>query len=135
MDADVDAGVDAGAGMALTVLVLHASADLRERTAGALRQAGMAVALSGDGSEGLALLQDRRVDAIITGIALPGLDGFGFIEAVRRQERLRAVPILVLSTATLPELKSRARNAGAAGWLPQPFDARQLVASVRAVTG
>ncbi|WP_233253363.1 response regulator [Paracoccus binzhouensis] len=121
--------------MALTVLVQHASAELRDRTAAALRQAGMAVAVSGDGNQGLALLQGCRVDAIVTGIALPGLDGFGFIEAVRRQERLRAVPILVLSTSTLPELKSRARSAGAAGWLPQPFDAQKLVATVRAVTG
>lgn len=121
--------------MSLTILVQHADAELRESAAAALRGAGMAVVLAGDGTEGLALLARQDVDAILTGINMPGLDGFGFIEAVRQQDRLRAVPILVFSVCSMPELKTRARNAGAAGWLPQPFDPQRLVETVLAVTG
>ena len=99
--------------MGLTILVQHADVELRDRAAAALGGAGMAVVPAGDAAEGLALLDHRDVDAILTGINLPGLDGFGFIEAVRQRERLRAVPILVLSGCAAPELKTRARNAGA----------------------
>ena len=121
--------------MTLTILVQHADPGTRGLAAAALVDAGMTVVETSDGKQGLALLERQPVDAILTGINMPGLDGFGFIEAVRQQERLRAVPILVLSAHAMPELKTRARNAGAAGWLPHPFDPRRLVETVLAVTG
>ena len=74
-----------------------------------------------------------RPHVIITGISMPLLDGFGFIEAVRRLDYLRAVPILVMSANTSGELRTRARNIGASGWLPYPLESRQLVETVRAV--
>ena len=58
-----------------------------------------------------------------------------FIEGVRNGERHRATPILVLSTESAPELKSRARNAGATGWIVKPFKADSLVEAIRRVSG
>jgi len=121
--------------MALTVLVQHANPDLRDSVSAALVAAGMKVWPSWDGSEGLALLQAAPVDAILTGINMRKLCGFGFMEAVRRQPRLRDIPILVMAISATPELKARARNAGAAGWLPYPVDTARLVETLRIVTG
>lgn len=66
---------------------------------------------------------------------MPRLDGFSFIEAVRKIDRHRATPILVLTTESAPELKARARNAGATGWIVKPFDPKKLVRSIQMVTG
>ena len=64
---------------------------------------------------------------------MPKLDGFGFIEGVRKTERHRAVPILVLTTESDAEKKERARSAGATGWIVKPFDPVKLVDAVRRV--
>lgn len=119
--------------MTLTVLVQHADKSLLDSVSDALTLAGITMLRAVDGADGLALLQGHRVDAIITGLNMPNLDGFSFIEAVRQQEHLGLVPILMLSRADMPELRARARNAGASGWLPQPFDGEKLVAMIRAV--
>lgn len=121
--------------MVLTVLVQHDDVVLRTKACAALEAAGIAVIPAADGAEALGLLDEARVDAIVTGVNISGLDGFAFIEAVRQQPALRAVPILVVSAEAMPDLKTRARNAGAAGWLPHPFDPQRLVETVLAVTG
>jgi two-component system chemotaxis response regulator CheY len=62
---------------------------------------------------------------------MPNLDGFGFIEAVRSEDR--STPILVLTTESDDAKKQRARSAGASGWIVKPFDPDKLVGAVRRV--
>ena len=101
-----------------------------------LVSAGMMVTTADDGLHGLQLLEQMdRPDAIISDINMPRLDGFGFIRAVRGIEHLRAVPILVLTTESAPELRARARTAGATGWIVKPFDPGRLIRSLRLVAG
>ena len=122
--------------MSLSILAVDDSRTMREMLSMALRSAGMEVVTAEDGVHGLEVLEGgARPDAIISDINMPRLDGFGFIEAVRRMDHLRAVPILVLTTESAPELKARARNAGATGWVIKPFDPVKLVRSIQMVTG
>jgi two-component system chemotaxis response regulator CheY len=79
--------------------------------------------------------QAGRFDAVITDINMPRMDGFGVIEALRKGGRNRRVPILVLTTESGTELKQRARNSGATGWIVKPFDGPALVGVLRRVTG
>jgi two-component system chemotaxis response regulator CheY len=97
--------------------------------------AGFDVHLAEDGVDGIEVLDGLDPDAIITDINMPRMDGFGFIDAVRSQEEHRATPILVLTTESAPELKQRARNAGATGWIVKPFDPQKLVKALTMVTG
>ncbi|PKP89792.1 MAG: response regulator, partial [Alphaproteobacteria bacterium HGW-Alphaproteobacteria-16] len=48
---------------------------------------------------------------------------------------LRATPILVLTTENAPELKARARAAGATGWIVKPFEADKLLRALQMITG
>jgi two-component system chemotaxis response regulator CheY len=77
--------------------------------------------------------QSEGVDVIITDINMPRMDGFGFIDHVRRDPRNRSTPILVLTTESEPAKKQRAKDAGATGWIVKPFDPVKLVAAVRRV--
>ena len=120
--------------LALQVLLQHRHPRMRDPAEAALAAAGCTVTISADVIEGLSQLMLLRPDVIITGISMPQLDGFGFIEAVRRLDYLRTVPILVMSANTSGELRTRARNIGASGWLPHPLESWQLVDTVRAVT-
>jgi CheY-like chemotaxis protein len=71
---------------------------------------------------------------------MAGPDGFALVRAVRRDDALCVLPILVLSAQVMPDLKvpdlkMRERNAGFPGSLGQPFDPWRLVEMVLAVTG
>ena len=91
--------------------------------------------LAEDGQHGLEVLDEGTPDVIITDINMPRLDGFGFIDAVRARDESRLTPILVLTTESSPELKARARDAGATGWIVKPFAQDKLIAALRKVAG
>jgi two-component system, chemotaxis family, chemotaxis protein CheY len=121
--------------MSKTVLTVDDSRTMREMLLVALKDAGYQVLQADDGLNGLEVLKDQRADVIITDINMPRLDGFGFIENVRQDATHRAVPILVLTTESDAEKKSRARNAGATGWIVKPFHPEKLVDAIRRVAG
>jgi len=119
--------------MSVRVLAVDDSRTMRNLLNAALVQAGFDVHLAEDGEDGLKQLQEIHPDVVITDINMPRLDGFGFIEAIRSSRSNRTLPILVLTTESAPELKSRARAAGATGWIVKPFDEVKLVAAIERV--
>ena len=121
--------------MGLQILAVDDSRTIRDMLKMALTQAGFETNLAEDGVHGLEVLDGLSPDAIITDINMPRMDGFGFIEAVRAQPKHRSTPILVLTTESAPELKARARAAGATGWIVKPFDPEKLVRALNTVAG
>ena len=119
--------------MSLTVLAVDDSVTMRNMLEAALSDAGFEVHLAEDGVDGIETLSDLSPDVIITDINMPRLDGFGFVDAVRSTDRLRGIPILVLTTECDPALKQRARDAGATGWMVKPFDETKLISIIRRV--
>ncbi len=121
--------------MTLEVLAVDDSRTMRDMIKMALLPAGFTVHTADDGVHGIEVLEGLEPDAIITDINMPRMDGFGFIDAVRDQDQHRATPILVLTTEAAPELKQRARTAGATGWIVKPFDPEKLVKALQMVAG
>ncbi|MFT4782484.1 MAG: two-component system chemotaxis response regulator CheY [Paracoccaceae bacterium] len=122
--------------MSLSILAVDDSRTIRDMLTLALTQAGFTPTVAEDGVHGLEVLEGmEKPDAIITDINMPRLDGFGFIEAVRTQQAHSATPILVLTTESAPEMKARARAAGATGWIVKPFDPTKLVNALKMVAG
>ena len=117
-----------------TILTVDDSRTMRDMLRLALVEAGYRVVQAIDGVEGLKLLEVERADVIITDINMPNLDGVGFIETgCAGDARHRATPILVLTTESEPEVKDRARKAGATGWIVKPFNPTKLVDAIRRV--
>jgi two-component system chemotaxis response regulator CheY len=120
--------------MSKIILTVDDSKTMREMLKHALNDAGHTVIQADDGVNGVEALQSApKVDVIITDINMPRMDGFEFIDQVRRDPRNRAIPILVLTTESEPAKKQRARDSGATGWIVKPFDPQKLVAAVRRV--
>ncbi|TFL16722.1 response regulator [Jannaschia formosa] len=119
------------------VLAIDDSRTIRDMVRLTLEREGIRSTMAVDGMEGLEILKamDPQPDAILTDVNMPRLDGFGFIEAVRALDVFAGIPILVLTTEGAKELKQRARNAGATGWIVKPFDPARLVVALRTVTG
>jgi two-component system chemotaxis response regulator CheY len=98
-----------------------------------LTGAGFRVVQAYDGAHGLEVLEKEKPDLIVTDINMPVMDGFGFIENVRKKNVHRVTPILVLTTEIDAEKKARAREAGATGWIVKPFNPEKLVEALRRV--
>jgi two-component system chemotaxis response regulator CheY len=114
--------------MIKTILTVDDSRTMRDMLRLSLESAGFRVVQAEDGVHGLEVLAGEMPDVIVTDINMPRMDGFGFIEAVRR-----STPVLVLTTEVDAEKKSRAKAAGATGWIVKPFDPVKLVDAIRRV--
>ena len=120
----------------MQVLAVDDSRTMRDMVRLTLTGAGIDAHLAEDGVHGLEVLDEMAPpDAIITDINMPRMDGFGFIDAVRSQEKYRGIPILVLTTESADDMKARARQAGATGWIVKPFDPQKLVKALKMVAG
>jgi two-component system chemotaxis response regulator CheY len=121
--------------MGKVVLTVDDSRTMRDMLKLALTDAGHTVLQAEDGVHGVEVLnRSSGIDVIITDINMPRMDGFGFIDCVRRDPRCRSTPILVLTTESEPAKKQRAKNSGATGWIVKPFDPIKLVAAVKRVS-
>ncbi len=123
--------------MSLQILAVDDSRTIRDMLNLTLNQVGFTTHLADDGLHGIEVLKSMspEPDAIITDINMPRMDGFGFIEAVRKIEKYRVIPILVLTTESATDLKQRARDAGATGWIVKPFEPKKLIRALQMVTG
>jgi two-component system, chemotaxis family, chemotaxis protein CheY len=119
--------------MTQTILTVDDSRTMRDMLRMALAEAGYIVLQAEDGVHGLEVLQTAMPDVIVTDINMPKMDGFGLIEAVRKDVRYRRVPILVLTTESDAAKKMRAKEAGATGWIVKPFEPSKLIAAIRRV--
>ena len=119
--------------MAKLILTVDDSASMRALLKASLTAQGFRIEGAEDGEHGLARMHEVQPDLLITDINMPKMDGFELIEAVRGVPEFRGTPILVLSTEFSDDKKSRARNAGATGWITKPFDAEKLGAAIRRV--
>ena len=121
--------------MPLTILAIDDSSTMRRLVQSTLSMSGYSVEVAEDGIDGLEKLEKVNPDLVITDINMPRLDGFGVIEGVRAHPTYNRIPILTLTTESAAELKQRARNAGASGWIVKPFDRDKLLMAIKRVCG
>lgn len=117
------------------VLAIDDSRTIRNLLRVSLEGAGFEFHSASDGVEGVEVFPDVDPDVVITDINMPRLDGFGVIDALRSGPNRTHVPILVLTTESSDDLKARARESGATGWIVKPFDDASLVSVLRRLTG
>lgn len=79
-----------------------------------LASAGFSVFTATDGASGLELARRHRPDAIVSDVLMPGMDGFALCMAVRGDEELRHIPLVLASSSYVEEAdRVLARRAGA----------------------
>ncbi len=100
--------------------------DLRRVMARSLERAGHTVVATRDGAEALAAAREHHPDAIVTDVEMPRMTGLELCHAVRQDEALRHVPVLVVSGSIDPH-DPRAAIAGVTAILPKPFSPRELL--------
>jgi signal transduction histidine kinase/CheY-like chemotaxis protein len=126
-----DAEPAAGAARRERILVAEDNADMREYLQRLLSERWDVIAVA-DGNAAVRALYTARFDLVLTDVMMPGLDGFGVLKAVRSDQALRDLPVVMLSARAGEEAAIEGRSAGADDYLVKPFGARELVARVMA---
>jgi CheY-like chemotaxis protein len=112
------------------VLICDDSSFARNQIARALPQDwDVALSFAGEGGEALAAIKAGRADVLFLDLNMPGLDGYGVLEAIRRED----LPTLaiVISGDVQPEARERVMKLGALDFIKKPVGTEQITAILR----
>lgn len=108
----------------------------RQVIRGALAPFGYRISEASNGGEALDRLERERPALILCDVHMPSGDGFALVENVKRDERLREIPfIFISSTAWQTRDKRRALELGAEKFILRPIDPQKLLDEVRSAIG
>jgi len=117
-----------------TLLFVDDAPFFRNMLGPVLKAAGYQVTVCASAPEALDMLEGgRRFDVIVSDIEMPEMNGFEFAESVKRHPRLRAIPILALSSMCTPASIERGRQSGFDDYIAK-FDRPGLIAALKEVT-
>lgn len=115
-----------------TILVVDDNPDLRAYVSKILHsEGGYQVKTAHNGVEGLHLAKIHCPDLIVTDLMMPQVSGLEMIYAIRQQEKLKGIPIILLTAKTDEESRISGTEGGADAYLAKPFNHRELLAEVR----
>lgn len=114
----------------LRVMVIDDSNTIRRSAEIFLGQAGCDVVLAEDGFDALAKIADHQPDVIFMDIMMPRLDGYQTCALIKRNARLAATPVIMLSSKDGLFDRARGRMAGSSEYLTKPFTKDSLLKTV-----
>jgi CheY-like chemotaxis protein len=122
--------------MNTTILVADDSRTIRELYRQRLTHEGFRVMLADGGREAVQLLSTETPSLIMLDLQMPEVDGYALLEVIRRQPRLRQVPVIVLTGASDRVQFQRAFDLGATDFIlksttPPDNVVRQIRAALR----
>jgi len=85
-----------------------------------------------DGQQALELLQSRPIDLVLLDVMMPGLNGYAVLERMRVDDRLRHIPVIMISALDEIDSVIRCIELGAEDYLSKPFNPTLLRARVGA---
>ncbi len=116
----------------MRILLVEDEPSAARFTAKGLREARHAVDVASDGAAAVEHCQRNDYDAVILDVMLPGKDGLTVCRELRAAGS--DVPVLMLTARDAVEARVQGLDAGADDYLTKPFDFRELLARVRALT-
>jgi len=97
---------------------------------------GMKVTIVGDGDQALERLQEMAPDIVLADVTMPGVNGYELCRMIRENERLSAIPVMLLVGSFEPFDEAEARRVGANDVVTKPFQSiRDLVSRVGSLLG
>src|SRR5690606_31467055 len=109
-----------------TVLVVDDNSDMRVYLQRLLRRAGYAVELAEDGLRGKERALAVVPDLVIADVMMPQMDGFELCRAMKEDDRLAHVPIVLLTARAAEGDRLEGLGAGADDYLAKPFSPEEL---------
>ncbi len=85
------------------------------------------------GEEALHLLSEEKIDAVLLDLMLPKMDGLEVLRCIRKNEKIKKIPVILLTAKSAEFDKVLGLEMGADDYIAKPFSIRELQARVKAV--
>ena len=118
-----------------TILIVEDSpveAELLRRT---ITRAGYAVIVAHNGAEGLQAARAQQPALVLSDINMPEMDGYQLCHAIKYDNELWSIPLILLTVLSEPEDIISAINCGADAYIVKPFDEKSLLGRIRSLLG
>ena len=121
---------------AACILLVDDYPDTLEMYRLALEVSGFEVVTAISAGEGLRIVREQPIAAIVLDLHMPGVDGLGFMRALAADPHTRTIPRIVLTADARPSTEFEVRTSfNPAGYVIKPCAPDHLVSLVRSVTG
>jgi len=117
------------------ILIVDDEASLRTLVRANLEVDGLEVSEAVDGIEAMRMLAESQPDLILLDIMMPGKDGIEVLEDLAADEKLKGIPVILLTAKGEQEDLEKGAALGARGHITKPFDPAQMVRTVKAALG
>ena len=118
----------------LKFLIVDDFSTMRRIVRGLLKEMGCVhVAEAEDGLEALNLLRAQRFDFVVSDINMPNMNGFELLKAIKAEDNLRHLPVLMVTAEARKEDIVLAAQSGAAGYIVKPFSKATLQDKVQRI--
>jgi DNA-binding response OmpR family regulator len=117
--------------MPATILAVDDDWMNREMLQAHLENAGYRVLLAHNGTKALEIAASEHPNLILLDVRMPGMDGFETCAQLKASPETQQIPVLMITALEDFESKTRGLEAGAADFVPKPFDLDQMLAQIR----
>ncbi len=114
-----------------TILIIDDETNLRQTLAEILRKRGYATLEAGDGTEAIEQLREATPALIFTDWKMPGIGGEELLRYLRNDERLAAIPVIVITAFGSSHSAIEAVRLGAYDFVTKPFDLEEIALTAK----
>jgi len=124
--------------MAFNVLIVDDSSSMRAVIKKTLKVSGFNVGqflMAGDGKEALKVLEGQWVDIILTDINMPNMNGIELLTEVKKDEMLKSIPVVMVTTEGSDRVMQESMRLGAQGYVKKPFRPEEIKGILNSIMG
>lgn len=119
-----------------TILIVDDSITTRTLERHILERAGYTVRLANDGQEALGIMRANRFDLVVADVDMPRLDGISMVRAMRSENALDALPVILVTSRDDGSDRQRGLAAGAQAYIVKGrFDQDELLTTIASLLG
>ena len=92
---------------------------------------GYVVVSAASGKDALLKIRSQAIDLILLDIIMPGMDGFEVCRQIKEDQKLRNIPVIMITASVVKQDHVRGIEAGADEFLSKPFDQAEVLARIK----
>jgi len=116
-----------------TVMIVDDSITVRKVTERLLKRYGYNIITAKDGVDALTVMLEQTPDIMLLDVEMPRMDGYELATTMRNDERLKTIPIIMITSRTGDKHRQRAFNIGVNQYMGKPYQEQELIENIRSL--
>ncbi len=118
------------------VMIVDDSPSVRLINSKLVKNAGMMPLIAKDGLEALEQLQafQELPDVILTDVEMPRMDGYELLASLKKIEKLRGIPVVMITSRTSDKHREKAFELGVSDYLTKPYEDTKLIETIKTLS-